>query len=122
MPFDIQIRDNIIRLTYTGYVTKAELFASAQEIVRVEGTFERRPDQLTDLSGIVDRETNYETLSTVASERRTRVFPNNWRLAMVAPTPLGFGLARMFKTLTESPQIDIQIFQTLAEAEAWLGT
>jgi len=121
MPFQIKLEHDLIRLTYTGFVTKAEIFASAQEIARLEGELPNRPDQITDLSGIEGRETNYQTLSSVAKDRQAKTFYNAFKIALVAPTPLSFGLARMFQTLMDHPQIKVEVFNTMIEAEQWLG-
>jgi hypothetical protein len=40
--------------------------------------------------------------------------------AIVAPMPVQVGFARMFQILNDHPQIEVQLFATLAEAEAWL--
>jgi len=121
MPFHIQADDRLIRLNCTGHITKAEAMESALQIRQVETRFRQRPDQITDLSGVVSRETDFATISSIAQERRAKVFPNAFRLAMVAPTAESLGFARMYQTLAESPQIEIRIFAALAEAESWLG-
>ena len=121
MPFHIQTDPDLIRLSYTGHVTQAELFASARQVETLEATLPDRPNQLTDLGGITSRETNYGNLSSVASIRRAKIFPNNFKLAMVAPTAESFGLARMFQSLADNPKVDIQIFPNKDEAEKWLA-
>lgn len=121
MPYDIRVENGIILLSYSGKVTRGEVMQSAAGIVRLEATFARHPDLLADLSAITERETDYETLSAVGVERQQRVFPNDWRQAMVATTQVSFGLARMFQTLVESRQIEIRIFATRDEALGWLA-
>lgn len=121
MPFEIRFENEIIHLTYSGHVTKAEIMESAAEIARLEATLARRPDQITDLTPIVKRETDYETLLAVSQEWPAS-HPNSFRMAMVAPTALSHGLSRMFQSLVRSPQVEIQIFKLKEEAAAWIAS
>ena len=121
MPFEIHFEDEVLHLTYSGHVTRAEVMESAAEIARLEATLKHRPDQITDLTPIVTRETDYETLSAVSQEWPAN-YPNSFRMAMVAPTALSHGLARMFQSLVQSPQVEIQIFKLKEEAAAWIAS
>jgi hypothetical protein len=48
-------------------------------------------------------------------------FPALQRTAIVAPTPLEFGLARMYQLAAERPDGKVGVFRTRAEAIRWLG-
>lgn len=121
MPFQIQFDAPILRITFSGIVTKADFTGLLSEVRRLEADFERVPDRLADLSGVTEWESRFQTTYDVASLRRAEAFPNKFRSAIVAPTPVTFGIARMFQTLNDNPQIEIQVFNTRAEAEEWLA-
>jgi hypothetical protein len=121
MPFQIQIDAPIIRITFSGNVTRAEFVDLLKELSRVESDFNRIPDRLTDMSGATEWESGFTTTSDVAAKRRAQTFPNKFKSAIVAPSPAAFGIARMFQTLNDHPQIEIQVFKAKAEAERWLG-
>jgi len=59
-------------------------------------------------------------VNALAERRRTVALQHPIRSAIVAPTPVSFGFARMFQTLNDHPQIAISIFSTVEAAEAWL--
>jgi len=121
MPFQIQIDAEIIRIIFSGKITKDEFIDLLKELTRVELDFECIPDRLTDMSGVTEWESGFTTMNDVAAKRRARVFPNKFKSAIVAPNPADYGIARMFQTLNDNPQIEIQIFKSTAEAEGWLA-
>jgi hypothetical protein len=121
MPYQISQDSLLIRLTYAAYVSRDDVLNSAHAIIDLGSQCAHRPDQLTDLTAIKQSETGYDVLMPVGIERRTRTFPNTFKHAIVAPTELPFGLARMFQSLVSNPQIDTQIYKTVTEAEQWLS-
>jgi hypothetical protein len=120
MPYQIQADRHLVRVTYTGHVTEAEVLRSAAELAELRTGYDRPPDQLMDFSGIEMQETRYELLLPIGTKLRRQVFTSAFRYAMVARTPLSYGIARMFQTLISHPQIDVRIFSTVAEADSWL--
>jgi hypothetical protein len=44
-----------------------------------------------------------------------------YKLAIVAPQDLTFGMARMYQLFTERDAHQVGVFRTVTEAEAWLG-
>lgn len=121
MPFQIQGDAKIIRIVLSGHLTVAEIGDLGRELMRMEAGFQITPDRLTDLSAVDTGHFSYETLEDMATESRKRVYKNKIRSAIVAPNPLDYGLSRLYQTLSEHPQICLQIFRTRAEAEAWLA-
>ena len=121
MPFHIQGDVQITRIILSGQFTLAEISDLGRELERVEAGFEKIPDRLTDLSAIENSGFDYPTLERLSAEHRDRAYRNRFRSAIVAPRPLDFGLARIFQTLSSNPMVDLQIFRTQAEAEAWLA-
>ena len=122
MPIQIQADAGIIRITFSGNFTKAEIVELFRDLERLEAQFEHIPDRLTDLSGVGERETNFEAIWSVAYERTNRIFPNKFRSAIVAPDSMSLGFARIFQSLNSNPQIEIRIFSSKAEAESWLAS
>ena len=73
---------------------------------------------LADLSGITSIDIDP---SGVASIALAPVFAPATRRAIVAPTDLAFGMARMFATYAGQASQDVRVFRDMALAEAWLG-
>lgn len=58
------------------------------------------------------------------SEKLGRRFgrgPGRARVAVVAPSDVSFGLARMLEMSAEHPNLDVGSFRQVADAVAWLG-
>jgi hypothetical protein len=122
MTFHIQPDPAIIRTAFYGDVTHAEFLEYFKELMRVESGFERTPDRLTDLSGVKGWEPGFPAMLDVTRLRRVQTFPNKFRSAIVATSTELYGLARMFQMLNDNPQIEVQLFKTMAEAEDWLAS
>jgi hypothetical protein len=121
MPYRIEGNAQIIRIIIFGHFIQPEVVDLGRELAQFEAGFEKAPDRLADLSGVEKSDFETATIERLAAERRIRIYPNNFRSAIVAPNSLHYGLARMFQTLSNNPQIDMRIFKTRAEAEAWLA-
>ena len=121
MPYQIQTDGRYLRVTYSGHVTQDEVINSARDVASLRATLAQVPDQLMDFSGIGKQDTRYELLQPIGTALRKQIFPNAFRYAMVASTPVSYGIARMFQTLVSHPQIDARVFKSADEAEAWLA-
>lgn len=80
------------------------------------------PPRIIDLTATTSGVTAMVDLLTIVEERRRRVFPNAFKVALVAPRAIDVGNARMFQILLDNPQIRSEIFPTVAEAERWALT
>ena len=114
MPFQIQADAHIIRTIFSGHLTEAEIGEMARELARVDADSSHMRDRLTDFSAVEHSDFTVETTQHRAESSRTRVYPNNFRSAIVTPQPLHFGLGRMYQTLSDNPQVDLRIFKTRA--------
>jgi hypothetical protein len=64
---------------------------------------------------------DFPKMEAVASRRRKAPLKNKVKSAIVAPRLDQFGFARMFATLNDNPNIEIQIFNDRDRALEWLG-
>jgi len=121
MPFHIQGDAKFIRVNLIGEITLDELGEIVRQMARLDAGFAKAPNRLTDLSAVEKSDFNFVTVEHLAKNRQAQVYPNRLKAAIVAPSLLHFGLARMFQTLSQNPQVDRQVFKTVAEAEDWLA-
>jgi len=121
MPFQIQGDAEIIRITLSGQLTEAEISEVGRELIRLEATYPTTPNRLTDLTGVEKGELPFAAIHERAKRNRERVYTNKFKSAIVAPKTLDYGLTRIYQTLGEHPQVDLQIFKTRDEAEGWLA-
>jgi hypothetical protein len=120
VPYSCTIDATVRRVTCRahGVLTQRDIF-DEQPRVRALPDFDPTFDQLIDLSAATDLDFDYSSVSSVAT---TTVFRSGVRRAIVAHTPVQYGIARMFQALSERNDHVVAIFRDLADAEAWLAT
>ncbi|HWA28167.1 MAG TPA: hypothetical protein VG734_21125 [Lacunisphaera sp.] len=118
--YQIKEEPAFIRISFSGTLKARELQSALKELEAMEAASVTLPPRLIDLSDVVKSEINAEDVQAVASRRKSRRFPNSFRSAIVAPEPAQYGYARMFQSLTDHPDIRIQVFESVDKATAWL--
>jgi hypothetical protein len=109
-----------IRLALSGIIARADFEGMFADLKQIETTAEVTPDRITDITEVVNMETGYAVMLPNTRERSSMKFRNKFRSAIVASTPVQFGLARMFMSLNTNPQIELSIFKSVEAALAWL--
>ena len=120
MPYRVVLDGPIVRISLSGTLSVADMVSVGSETEEIERTLGRIPDRIVDLSYVVATGFAFEAAMTIARLRREKLFPNAFRSAIVAPTHEVVGFARIFQVLSNNPQIEVQLFTTLGEAEEWL--
>ena len=107
--------------TFEGTVTGDELLRHAQAMAS-EPRRESPTRELVDLTQADGGAVASKTIRDVARLFRElyRDTPSG-RVAFVAPTDAGFGLARMFQHYRDQPDVEIRVFRKSDEALRWLG-
>jgi hypothetical protein len=118
--FTIAIEPEFVLLTLTGELTEQDLRGFAAAADEIEGARDPVPHRITDMTGVTDFKIAYPDVQALAKHRRMRIFPNAFKSAIVVAGPTQFGMARMFQTLNDNPQIKIEIFNDHASALAWI--
>lgn len=88
------------------------------EDIRADPAFKRTYRQLGDL-----REVNRLTADTaaIAAAASLQVFAPGTRRALIAPTDITFGLARMFASYAEDVGQLVRVFREAEDAQAWIA-
>lgn len=94
-------------------------FGQMREELHAQGA--PRPRLLVDLTGVSDFDVESSDIHRLARDMSGQelVRPGT-RLAVVAKTEVGFGLARMYELLREGAVEEIRTFSDRDQAEAWL--
>jgi hypothetical protein len=121
MPYRIYSEGDTLRIDFDTVVTNEEFAAAVQELHQIESSGPAAPHRITDLSRSTGLNIKYPAIAAAARLRRAINFPNSFKSAIVAPEPVHLGLARMFATLNDHPQITIRIFPDLSAAQAWIA-
>lgn len=119
MPADYRIdaQRRLISSAGRGAVTDDDL-RGHQARLRSDPAFDPSYDQLWDFSQVTRIEVTSEALRELAGSRS---FKAGARRAMVTPSDVGFGLARMFQILHDEAPEELRVFRDLGEARSWLG-
>src|SRR5439155_9304812 len=107
--------------TFSGTVDDHELITSFEALYATPG-YDTSLHDLADLRGIDHLLVTAQGVQRLAGLRAPADplhIPT--KLAIVAPTPYVFGLARMYELLRTDALGKIHVFRELAQAEAWLG-
>lgn len=121
MRFEFQIQDGVVFSRFLGRVTGADILDHARYLAGLETESEVSPDRLTDLSATDAMDVVFEDIERLAKVRRSAPLRNPIRSAIVAPKDIQYGLARMFQTLNDNPEIILEVFRDTASARQWLN-
>lgn len=120
MPYRVSLDEPYIRVWFSGVLTGANLRDVADELRVHERELGMVPDRLVDMSRMVATDAVFNLAILAARVRGIQRFPNAFRSALVAPKVEVAGFARIFRILNRNPQIDVQVFQRVEDAERWL--
>lgn len=121
MSVEITVGPDLIRVIFAGMLTGKDLVYAASRADQIERDLNPVLNRLSDLTQVTEMQIAYPDVKVFAEHRRTLAFPNAFKSAIVVHTPVQMGMARMFQTLNDNPQIMIQIFEDETAALDWLG-
>jgi hypothetical protein len=115
--YRVDVERRLLVVVLAGVVTDRDLDRLSEE-VRNDPSVDPAWPVLVDASTLNPSGITAETLRARASVPR----PNPVDVAIVAPTDVVFGLARMFQMVSEGRGNHIEVFRYPGEALAWLAT
>lgn len=121
MPIELALADSYLFVRMHGVVTAAEMEAYGVDAENLESQRPESLDRMTDLTEVERFEVAYRDIFQLADRRKRRPHTRDVKVAAIARQPEQVGMARMFQTLSEHPQIEIRIFDSRAEALDWLS-
>ncbi len=122
MPYRVALDEPYFRVWFSGVVTGADLREVANELRAHERELGVMPDRLVDMSDTVATGTTFNLAILAARVRGVQRFPNAFRSALVSPKVEVAGFARIFRVLNRNSQIEVEVFDQLEAAEAWLNS
>jgi hypothetical protein len=120
LPYAIAMESDILVVTISHALTPEDLTGIMRDADEIEKDLDPVPHRITTSTEPFEVRVGYPEVRVFAWHRRAIVFPNVFRSAIVVRSPVERGIARMFQTLNDNPQITIEIFDNDAEALAWL--
>ena len=120
MSISVVMDGDLLRVRLTDAVTREDLFALVTVVADLERGRDVVPHRITDMRNIRDLQIAYPDVQELADDRKARQFPNPLKSAIVVGSSAQMGMARMFRTINDNPQISIEIFEDEAAALRWL--
>ncbi len=122
MPYHVALDEPFVRVWFSGLLSAGDLHQVAEQLRAHERQLGRVPDRLVDMSEMAATSATFELAILAARARAVEHFPNTFRSALIAPRVEVAGFARIFRTLNRNPQIEVQVFDEVEAAEAWLNS
>ena len=119
MSLKIDPQPDLIYVTLSGVLTESDLRSVGDAAAELETTTPVRP-RITDMTGVTELRVRYPEVQELATRRRRIHFPNAFKSAIVVSGSSQMGIARMFQTLNDNPQITIEIFTEYQKALDWV--
>ena len=104
-----------------GLVTETDLDRIASDVEVLEDSLPTPMDWITDITAVERFDVGFPAVNILASRRLAQRFSRTIKSAIIVQEPVQFGLARMFQTLSENSQIEVEIFHSMAEARDWIA-
>lgn len=118
---DIDVARNLIRCVVHGSLSPAELTSVFLTMIE-RADFKPGMNVLYDFTDGVTAELSSENMrehvKTVAAHQQQR--GENYRVAILAPRDLDFGMFRVYQALADELPLHIRVVRTREEADAWL--
>lgn len=116
----VLVKGALIHIRLSGFLTLEDLMEISARLRELESGAERSMNRITDMSEVTGSSLDYDTMEQFAATRRIAVLQNTIRSAIFAPSPLTFGLARIFQSINNNPNIEIRLFKIRDSALEWL--
>ncbi len=122
MPYQIIWSERGVEWIYSGVLTGEEIIQS-NEAIYGDPRFDDLRYQIVDFTNVVKFEVSEQDMKRMAYYDRVAVRSNpRIRLAVIAPEAVGRSIAETYNQHNKESGWEQRIFETRAEAEAWLGT
>lgn len=122
MPVSIEYKESLIHMRLYGCIDTAAMTEALAELTAMEEQGPFIPSRVTDTTGITHYELGFDEMLALATTRRSTIFPNCFKSAIIVGNEEQTGFARMFQTLNTNPQIEIQIFDDARKALEWVSS
>jgi hypothetical protein len=115
--FEIDVTRRLVVCRCWGVLTSEEIVTHYRAL-RADPAFDPTFAQLGDLSDVSAFDVDTRALG---SEALLETFHSSARRALVAPSDIAFGLARLYGSYAQAASQNLEVFRAKRDAELWLG-
>lgn len=117
--YKIDKERRLVLSAVSGVFSQADVLAHQQKLLN-DPDFDPSFSQIVDFNQVTDFKLSAEEIRLLAQRS---IFSPTARRALIMPSNLGYGLARMFEILREDQgDVGTRVFRTLEEALDWVLT
>lgn len=121
MPYTYEIEGRIMRIRWHGVVSKEDLQAIGKDMPRVATELGFPQDTLHTFDAVTGYSFQPIAAYMLSLLRKRVKIPTPVRSASVVKTPEARGLAKIFKALNRSKNLEMEIFDSEEAARRWLA-
>jgi hypothetical protein len=120
--FDLMENDGLLIVRLKG-ILDAKMAESMVELIEIkEAHLEKGFDRFCDFTGLEGIELSSSDIFELTNRRRAfNLNDVHVKSAFLSTDLLGFGIARMYEQLLNSPRIEVRVFRDVQSAADWLG-
>jgi hypothetical protein len=118
MPYSIEKIPGLIKVTYWGTLNKEDVLGVIDH--SFNGKVTDNSDRIEDMRNLHSVQTGYADLIEVTKQLHGLQLPRTVKTALLTSNALQYGVARMFQSILDHPQMKLEIFTNEKEAMNWL--
>ena len=120
MAFEVAMDGDYMRIRLYDTLTDADLRGLADAVIAIEAQHAVTPSRIADFTELTRFEVGFNGVDALAQRRREIRVKGATRTALLVENEMQFGIARMYQTLNDHPQITTEIFRDRDAAMAWV--
>jgi Protein of unknown function (DUF3478). len=121
MPYSIDTSTKFIKVTYSGTLDNNDIQGVLKDSLIVGGNELNLINRIEDMRELHGIKIGFDELMDFTENLRTIQLPHAVKTAILTGNSLQYGIARMFQTILEHPQMEIKVFSHEEEACKWVS-
>jgi len=113
--------DKFIRVIYEGTLENNDIHGALKDALITGGNKLNLFHRLEDLRNLKETNIGFTELRGFTDKLRNIQLPQKVKSAILTSNPLQYGIARMFQSILDHPQVEVAIFSNEDEAHNWLS-
>jgi hypothetical protein len=121
MSYSIEKNDQLIRVKYEDTLDNTDIQGVLKDALIMNDKESSPTNRIEDMRTLKGSKVGFDTLSGFTENIRNIQLSQAVKSAILTSNALQFGIARMFQSILEHPQIKVKIFSNEEEAYNWLS-